>query len=431
MPLTLSGSAIYGGLFGDEELAAILGDENEIRQMLRFEAALAEVQGALGIIQRGEALSAALTALEIPAASLGQGTAGAGVAVPALLAEVRSALPADLAAGLHWGATSQDVVDTAHVLQYRDCLDVLAGRLCSVLDALCDQSDRHAETVMAARTRGQIATSTTFGLRIAQWAHPLIDAEARLDEVRNALCRVQFGGAAGNNAVVHPHGPAIVEGLAGKLGLAAEPPWHTHRNGLALLAGWMVDLANGLAHIAKDLMLLGRSEIREASAGTGGGSSTMPHKSNPVAAEAIRTLTTLVRGGQGTLTEALAPIEERDGADWAVEWAVLPQMIIATGAALRHAGDLIATLKADAEAMSKTLADTPGALAEAASFELAKVMSRGEAKALVQQALAAGGDFAEALAARAPDGLDIHGALDPAKVIDPAEIIRQQTWDKR
>jgi 3-carboxy-cis,cis-muconate cycloisomerase len=272
---------------------------------------------------------------------------------------------------------------------------------------------------MAGRTRSQIAAPITFGHRIARWAQPLLGLRAELDGVRIRVARVQFGGAVGINAAVAPHGPAVIRALAAELGLAAAAPWHTERTALGALAGWCAALCAALGKMAGDLILMGRSEIGEAAAGVGGGSSTMPQKANPVAAETILALARFASGLAAPIHLAAIQSEERDGAAWAIEWLVLPQSVMAAAACLRHAATLAKTLRPDAERMADLLKLGGGiAMAEAASFRLAHRLPRFEAQALVKEAAsaAAGGSvtLAEALTNLTPGPEDWSAVLDPA-----------------
>ncbi|MEL6205291.1 MAG: lyase family protein [Pseudomonadota bacterium] len=420
MPVNLQTNPLHGALFGDPDLVTVLSDAAHVAAMVRVEAALARVQGRLGIIPDGDALSDALGAIEIAPEDLALGTASDGVPVPALVGALRAALPDALGQGLHWGATSQDIIDTAHVLQYRAALGIMGPRLAALIDRLEAHSIAHADTPMAGRTRSQIAAPTTFGLRVATWAQPLIEAEAGLAELQPRLLKVQFGGAVGANSAVAPHGPAISAGMAEELGLAEAPPWHTDRSGPLALAAWLTSLAAGLARMAGDLILMGRTEIGEARAGKSGASSTMPQKANPVSAEAVVTLARLCTTLTAGMPAAASPVEERDGVAWALEWALLPQALLAAGGALRHARDLADTLAPDPAAMAARLAATEGALAEMASFALAANMPRAETKALVREAIAAPEPLAEALARLGPDGLDWPALLDPKRACAPA-----------
>lgn len=316
------------------------------------------------------------------------GTVSAGVPVPALVAALRATAGPE-GSWLHWGATSQDIVDCANVLQWRDMLDLLAARIGALLNALEKASLAQAHQPMAGRTRSQVAVPISLGLRIAQWAQPLIGLEQDLPGLRARLLRVQFGGAAGSASAVGDKGAALSAALAADLGLADSPCWHTDRSAVVVLGGWLTAVTAALAKLARDLIVMGRSEIAELRAGSGGGSSTMPQKSNPVAAEAIVTLADFVALLQPGLARAAAPLEERDGAAWSLEWLCLPQMGMATAAALRHAQSLAVSLRPDPDRMASQLAEEGGAaLSEAASFALAAHMPREAAQELVKGALA-------------------------------------------
>ncbi|WP_439563105.1 lyase family protein [Roseinatronobacter sp.] len=383
-------SGLLGPLLGDGQAAETLSEARFVAHMITVEAALARACGTVGIIPQDAAsrLSDALAQTRIDPRDLGAGTAAAGVPVPALVKQLQAGLGVD-GQFLHWGATSQDIVDCAHVLQWRDMLDMLAARVAQLLDALKHASDAQSDTLMAGRTRSQVATPISFGLRIATWAQPLIALDAALPDIRARLLRVQFGGASGSASAVGTHGAALSAELARELGLADAPCWHTDRMSIMAVGGWLAGVSAALAKMARDLVTLGRSEIAEARAGTGGGSSTMPQKSNPVGAEAIITLADWTACLQPALTRAASPMEERDGAAWALEWLALPQMGMATAAALRHAQALADSLTADPARMAVQLDAGNGAvLAEAASFALAAYMPRPQAQEVVKAALA-------------------------------------------
>ena len=384
-------SALLGPLLGDAEAAAAFTDAAEIAAMVRVERALARAEAACGVIpaEAGAAIDAGLRDVAPDAAALGPGTAAAGVPVPALVAALRKALPPEAGQWLHWGATSQDIVDTGLALRLGPVLDLLAARAAALSDTLAEAARLWAELPMAGRTRSQVAAPITFGLRVAHWRQPLPALRADLDRLRPRLLRVQLGGAVGSNSAIAPQGPAVIAALAAELGLAAAPAWHTDRSGLGALAGWCAGLTGALGKMAGDLILLGRSESGEARAGAGGGSSTMPQKSNPVGAEVIGALARLVAALTAPMHLAALHAEERDGTAWTLEWLVLPQILVATAAALRHAQGLAETLAPDPGRMRAMLdLDGGAALAEAASFQLAAHMPRAEAQALVKRAVA-------------------------------------------
>ncbi len=407
-------SAVYGALFGDPEVAALFSDAASVGAMIHVEQALARAEGACRVIpaEAARAIDAGLAEVVPDPAVLAAGTAAAGVPVPALVSALRGQLPPEAGQWLHWGATSQDIVDTALVLKLDAALTILAARMDALIAALSASARRWADLPMAGRTRSQIAAPTTFGLRVARWAQPLIAQRAELPAVHARVARVQFGGAVGTNAAIAPHGPAVTAALARELGLAAGPSWHGDRSGLGALAGWCAGTCAALGRMAGDLILMGRSEAGEARAGSGGGSSTMPQKSNPVAAETIVALARHAACLVPAVQQAGIHAEERDGAAWALEWLALPQIVVATAAALRHADGLAATLTPDAARLRAAL-DLEGgaALAELASFALAAQMPRAEAQALVKRAVAEvaeqGGTLVEAIARLSPVPVEI------------------------
>jgi 3-carboxy-cis,cis-muconate cycloisomerase len=434
MPLSLFSSQIHSSLFADGDLTKLLADGSDVAHMIAFERALATVQGRLEIIpaQAAREISEKLADAKIEPANLAAGTRSAGVPVPALVAELRKQLSADAGAWLHWGATSQDVIDTALVLQAKVALEILGARLEKLVDTLERQSERHENQLMAGRTRSQVSTPITLGYRIAQWAHPLIDAENALPALRSAVLRVQFGGASGINSAIAPDGTAVSVALALELGIEDSPSWHVNRTPILALAGWLQQVTSALAKMAGDLALSGRTDIAELSSGTGGGSSTMPQKANPVQAETIQVLNSIAIAAQAGLAAAASPLEERDGTAWPLEWHFLPQMLLAAGAALMHAEELATSLQAHEANLAATLVSNPEIMAETASFVLARNgVSRAEAKDLVAAAAEDPAPFAEALARISPVSLDWQKELDPQQVVVPARDMSARIFQTR
>jgi 3-carboxy-cis,cis-muconate cycloisomerase len=421
MAVTPLASPLYGGWTGDAEIAAHLTDAAEIRAMLVVEGALARAQGALGIIPAAsaEAIAAAAAALSPDPASLAAGMASAGVPVPALVAALRAELPAEHAANVHRGATSQDIVDTGLVLRLRQVLDILDARLAAIIKALAEQAERHRDTPIAARTRWRIAAPTTLGAKVAAWGMPLVRHRARLAELRPRLLVLSLHGAAGTGAAFGDGAGALRAGVAADLGLAEDPvPWHATRDGLAELGSWLSLVTGSLGKFGQDLILLGQSEIGEVSSGAGGGSSTLPQKANPVAAETLVTLARTNAALLGGLHQALVVAQERDGAAWGIEWLCLPQMCVATGAATRLAAELAAGLSAEGDRIAATFAADQGLmLAEAAVFALAESLPRPDAEARVKEAIGIarrhGLSLPEALAA---GGLPVPGLTPLASI---------------
>ena len=416
-------SAWAGPHLGCAEAAALFADAAEIAAMVRVEAALARVQGRLGLIpaEAGEAIAAALDGAVVDPAALGPGTAGSGIPVPALVQALRAVVGGAGAPYLHWGATTQDIVDTGLVLRLGDLCGLLDQRLGAVIAALGARARAHRDLVMAARTWGQPATPTTFGLRIAGWLAPLIRHRDRLAELRPRLLVVSCGGASGTMAAMGEHGLAVEAALAEALGLGLAPkPWHAERDGMAELGHWLSLVTGSLAKMGADLKLMAAAGT--ARAGAAGGSSTMPQKANPVGAEALAALARQNAALVGALHGTLVHAEERDAGAWAAEWLSLPPMAVATGAALRHALDLARTLEPDPAAMQAEIAATRGTLlAEAAQFALAAHMPRPEAQALVKHAAAAlapGEELIAALRRRTDEA--VRCSVDWDALADPA-----------
>lgn len=423
MAVTPFDSRLLAPLFADPGIAALFSDAAEVEAMIAVERALARVEGRLGVIPADAAaeIDRKLDGATVDAASLAAGTRSAGVPIPALVKELRAIVGGEAAGFVHWGATSQDIVDTALVARLGTALGLLEARLDRLIEILAGLAERHRATVMAARTRTQIAVPTTFGLRAAGWLVPLLRHRERLAEARPRILMIQFGGAGGTASAIGGDGLAVMEGLAAELGLTATPmPWHTQRDGLMELAGWLASLAASLGKIGTDVALLARSEVAEVRPGSGGGSSTMPQKANPVSAEMLVALARITAGNLGTFAQGAIHAEERDGAAWSVEWATLPAMVVAAGGGLVHAAELLETLVVDEAAMR---ARAGGAtLAEAASFALSAHMSREAAQALVKKAAASDADLLTALAGLSDAPIDWAAFADPAKHLGVADL---------
>jgi 3-carboxy-cis,cis-muconate cycloisomerase len=394
---------ILTALLEDEEIAALLGDGSQARAMVEVEIALAKVEARLGIIpdEAGRAIAAALAEFEPDLDDLAAGTLEAGLPIPALVAQLRQAVGGSASSYVHWGATSQDIIDTALVLQLRKVLQLLDARLERLRADLARLVDQHTDTAVVARTRFQQALPTTFALKAAGWLDPLPRHRDRVRQLERRLLRVQFGGAAGNLAALGERGIEVMDALAGELALASPPmPWHSQRDTMAELASWLALVSGTLGKFGKDILLMAQNEIGEIREAAGGGSSTMPQKSNPILSEALVTLARRNAALLGGLHQAMLHAHERDGTAWQLEWTILPDMASCTGASLTHAASLAQTMIVDRGRMAATLASSGGLLlAEAVSFALSSHMSRAESQALVKQAcrtaIAAGRDLVE------------------------------------
>lgn len=418
MPASAADSAIYRSLFGDDQTAALFTDSAEIRAMLLVEGALARVQGQLGLIPEiaGAYIDRASREVQIDPAALARETATNGVPVPALVAAFRKAMNApEHAQYLHWGATSQDIIETGLALRLRRVTQIWDERLAALIAALGRLAATHADLPMAARTYGQVATPTSFGAVIAGWGHPLIRHRARLAEVRAQIATVSLSGAAGTLSAMGAEGPATRAALADALDLA-DPghSWHAERDRIDSFAAWMAGLAVSLGKMGEDLILMAQSGINEIRLEGAGGSSTMPQKQNPVGPSVLVALARQAVALSAAMQGAGIHRQQRDGAAWFVEWLTLPQFCISTGRSLALALDLAGRIAPDAQAMARGLDDGTGLIhAEVYSFALARQMPRPEAqaaiKALCQQAMAGGGSLPDLVARDFPD-LDLAAA---------------------
>lgn len=419
MSASPANSAIYSGLLGDADVARLFSDSAEVRAMLLVEGALARVQGEAGMIPKDAAafIDRASREVQIDPAALAAETLRNGVPVPALLAAFRAAANApDMLQYLHWGPTSQVIMETGLALRLRPVLEIWQRRLAGILANLAELAGSHADLPMAARTYGQIATPTSFGAVVAGWGWPLIGHHARFGDLRRDLLKVSLAGASGTLSAMGAQGPAIRAALASALDLA-DPghSWHSDRSGMSALAGFAAALAASLGKMGEDLILLTQSGRGEVSLGLGGGSSTMPQKQNPVAPSAIVALSRFVIGQASILQGAGLHREQRDGAAWFTEWLTLPQLCISLGRMLTLATECLANLRPNAQSMELHLQSANGSIyAEALTFALAADMPRPQAEAQVKVLLGAATGKGRNLLELA---LQAHPRLNPAAVI--------------
>jgi 3-carboxy-cis,cis-muconate cycloisomerase len=390
---TALGSAIFAPLFGDDEVAKLLDDQAQVRALVEVETALARAEERLGVIpsSAAEQISKAVSPERIDIAALAKGTLRSGFPIIALVQEIRRLVGTEAAAYVHWGATTQDIMDTACVLQLRSVIKLFENRLAELARRMEQLADRHRRTILAGRTHGQQALPVSFGLKVASWLAPLIRHAERLNEISPRLLVVQFGGAAGTLAALGDKGLAVMQALAEELKLATPAmPWHAQRDSLVEFAGWLSLVTGGLGKMAQDIILLAQTEVDEVaeSAEEGrGGSSTMPQKSNPIVSELVVAAARMNASLLSAMHQALIQEQERATHGWQVEWLTLPQMVIFTGGALKHALYLARNLKVDEAKMRDNIARANDViLAEAAVFALAKAMPRPKAEELVKKA---------------------------------------------
>jgi len=333
-------------LAGDAEIEALLADPAQLDAMLAFERALAEASAQAGFVSEdaATAIVSALIDFKPDWSGLEAGMAQDGVVVPALIKQIKALVPEPHRAALHRGATSQDVIDTALMLQLAKIFDVYEVRLSGLLERLDTLSAAHSGTVLMAHTRMQVALPTTWGAKLASWSEPLKRHLRALVSMRRSLLVVQLGGPVGDRASFGPHGDAIAAGVAKRLDLGLATPWQANRDPIVALGSLLAQISGSLGKLGMDITLLAQNEVAAVRLVGGGGSSAMAHKSNPVNAEVLVALARYNAGLSGTLNQAIVHENERSGAAWTLEWLTLPPMLVTTGASLRLATLLLGQL---------------------------------------------------------------------------------------
>ena len=328
--------------------------------MLTFEANLARAQQKLGIIpsSAAEAINAVIDNAKISPDDLAEGTLQHGIPVIPLLAVVKNLLDEDSKPFLHYGATSQDTLDTAQVLIALDGIGVLSWMVTEFESNLKNLDDKYGLTQCMARTRGQLAAPTTFGSRIRSWSQPVSRQNEKLKQLLPRLLKVQLGGAVGDLAFFKSDGKALVDDLASRLGLASAQSWHSQRDSLAEFTNWLAMFSSITGKMGADILVMSQNEVGEVEElGDGGGkSTTMPHKNNPVLSEALVALARLNASLQSRMLQGMIHSGERDATAWILEWETLRQMMIYTAASLSHAVKITAKMKVHTEIMEKNVA---------------------------------------------------------------------------
>jgi 3-carboxy-cis,cis-muconate cycloisomerase len=388
--------ALFDELFTSPAMAAVFSDRAYLQGLLDFEAALAHAEADVGAIPSGaaEAIFPCCRSELFDQGALAAGAAAAGnLAIPVVraLTDLVTARDAAAARSVHWGATSQDAIDTGMVLQLRAALDIFAADLRRFADVLARLAQQHRRTVLLGRTWLQAGPPVTLGLKVAGWLAAVERHRDRLSELRTRVLVIQFGGAVGTLASLGAQALPIAARLGQILNLdVPDLPWHSHRDRVAETGAVLGLLAGTLGKIARDISLLMQTEVAEVfepGAPARGGSSTMPHKRNPVGAAAILAAATRVPGLVSTLLCAMPQEHERGLGGWQVEWETLPQICLLTAGALKHALEVCEGLEVDAGRMQANLDATLGVvLAEPVALALARSMDRAAASALVEQA---------------------------------------------
>lgn len=439
------GNQLFDAYFTARDMREVFCDQGRVQAMLDFEAALARAEARVGLIPQTAVapIAAACDARHYNFAALGEAIATAGnSAIPLVKALGKQIATTDAEAEryVHLGATSQDVMDTGLVLQLRQALELIDSDLAQLGETLAAQAKRYVATPLAGRTWLQHATPVTLGMKIAGWLGAVTRSRQRLQALKPRLLVLQFGGASGTLAALGDQAMPIAEALAEELKLTLpDQPWHTQRDRLVEFGSVLGLIAGSLGKLGRDISLLMQTEageVFEPSAPGKGGSSTMPHKRNPVGAAVLIGAATRVPGLLSTLFSAMPQEHERSLGLWHAEWETLPEICCLVSGSLKQALLVADGLEVDAERMARNLDLTQGlVLAEAVSIVLAQRVGRDTAHHLLEQCCKRAVAEQRHLRAVLGDEPQVTAELSPAELdhlLDPAHYLGQaRTWVER
>src|SRR5580700_5076033 len=394
--MSTSLSPLLAPMLSSPAMRAVCDDVACLQHMLDFEAALSRAEAATGVIPASAAgpIASACKAGSFDLAALADAATRSGnLAIPlvkALTTDVAKA-DADAARYVHWGATSQDVIDTAAMLTLRAGIDALLADIGRAVTGFARLARQHRNTAVVARTWLQHALPMPFGLKLAEYAAALHRSRGRLRHLKRHALALQFGGAAGTLAALGDQGWKVAEKLSEILQLPLpESPWHSHRDRIAEAASVLAIIAGTCGKIARDVQLMMQTDVAEAFEPSGegrGGSSTMPHKRNPVAAASALAAATMAPNLAATIFAAQVGDHERSAGPWHAEWPTLPSLLLVTSGALAATVDIAEGLEVDAARMRSNLDATGGLImAEAVAFALAEKIGKSDAHHLIEAA---------------------------------------------
>lgn len=348
MSYTPFAAPILSGLLADSEITKLFSIKEEVETMIGIEGALALSLAKAGLIPEAavQAILNGFADFEPSLSHLTDATARDGVVVPELVRQLRDHVGEPHNAHIHFSATSQDIIDTALILRLKTVIKIYENRLTQIINLLDELKSAHGQNQLVARTRMQAAMTIQVADRIENWSSPLKSALKKLEEMKPNLLVLQFGGAIGTLDKLGDKAGEVSKHLANdlKLELPARP-WHTDRSALVEFAGWMSTVTGALGKIGQDILLMAQNEIFEIKLSGGGGSSAMAHKQNPVGAEMLVTLSRFNAVQVSGMHHAQIHEQERSGAAWTLEWMLLPQICVATGASTRTALSLLANVE--------------------------------------------------------------------------------------
>jgi len=392
MPSHILDSAFLKDLYGTAEMRAVFDDMSLLQKWLDTEVALAQAEAEIGVIPAyaAEEITRRARADQLDTVRIKQLVDQTVHPIVPLIRVLKEACDGDAGEYIHWGATTQDIMDTAMVLQVKEAIAILGPRLGALIDALTALAIRHRDTSMAGRTHGQQALPITFGYKVAVWLAEVQRHRKRLEQCKPRVLVGEFGGAVGTLASVAEHGLEIQQGMMARLGLGVPLiAWHAARDNLAEFASLLGMMAATTGKIAHEVISLQRTEIAEVEEPFNEGkvgSSTMPHKRNPMICEAILALARLVMHSVPAALDAMIQEHERDWVGDHMEWAYLPEMCIMADGALQLTTRVVSGLHVHPARMRRNLDQLNGLmLSEAVMLALAQRVGRQTAHDVVYE----------------------------------------------
>src|SRR4029079_111914 len=423
MPSTIIDSAIFQGIFSSDEMRQVWSDENRTQKYLDIESALAKVQGRLGLIPQEAAdeivSHCQLKQIDLP--KLRQQTERIGYPILGVVSQLNALCRDKLGEYCHWGATTQDITDTATVLQIREALQLIDDDLRAISAALADLAKRHRDTPMVARSNLQQAVPITFGFKMAELLSAIERHRERLMQLRPRVLMGEFGRAAGTLASIEKGAMETQQGLMEELGLAQPPiAWHTIRDTIAEVGCFLGLVGGTLGKLAMDVKLMMQTEVGEVYepfAPGRGSSSTMPQKRNPISSCYIHASISVVRQHAAALLDAMVADHERSTGPWEIEWIVLPEAFCLMAGALKQSRFVLEGLEVDPAAMRRNLDLTHGlVMSEAVMMGLGPHIGREYAHDLVYDICRAAVDQRRPLADLLAEHPEISKHLDRAAI---------------